>query len=120
MEGIADEKARVTALELIWYMRNQLLRDADWAGMAHSLEIRTPLVDATLFSKIAGLDASKQDMAAAPRLTLPSSVLNRPKTGFYMPVREWLAGDHPRHSRERGFRGWARLVYAQATNEHVS
>ena len=26
-------------------MRNQLLRDADWAGMAHSLEIRTPLVD---------------------------------------------------------------------------
>lgn len=41
--------AKVAALEMSWYMRNQLLRDADWAGMAHSLEIRTPLVDATLF-----------------------------------------------------------------------
>jgi len=29
-------------------MRNQLLRDADWAGMAHSLEIRVPLVDVEL------------------------------------------------------------------------
>ncbi|HEC14679.1 MAG TPA: asparagine synthase (glutamine-hydrolyzing), partial [Rhodospirillales bacterium] len=28
---------KVAALEMTWYMRNQLLRDADWAGMAHSL-----------------------------------------------------------------------------------
>ena len=27
------------------YMRNQLLRDTDWASMAHSLEVRVPLVD---------------------------------------------------------------------------
>lgn len=119
VDGIADEKARVSALELTWYMRNQLLRDSDWAGMAHSLEIRTPLVDATLFAEIAGLDASKLDMAAAPRLSLPPSVLNRPKTGFYMPVREWLVGEHPDHSGERGYRGWARHVYTQATQAHV-
>jgi asparagine synthase (glutamine-hydrolysing) len=34
-------------------MRNQLLRDADWAGMAHGIEIRVPLVDLTLLRAIA-------------------------------------------------------------------
>ncbi len=36
---------RVAALETSLYMRNQLLRDADWAGMAHSVEICVPYVD---------------------------------------------------------------------------
>ena len=27
------------------YLRNQLLRDSDWASMYHSIELRTPLVD---------------------------------------------------------------------------
>ena len=119
IDGIVDDKARVSALELTWYMQNQLLRDSDWAGMAHSIEIRTPLVDATLFAEIAGLNASKLDMAAAPHLPLPSSVLNRPKTGFYMPIREWLVGEDSDHSEERGYRGWARRVYTQVTQEHA-
>ena len=38
-------------------MRNQLLRDADWAGMAHSLEIRVPLVDFTLLGALAPVDS---------------------------------------------------------------
>ena len=92
-------------------MRNQLLRDADWAGMAHSLEIRTPLVDANLLTSVAGLHASKQDMAQTPQIPLPAAVLNRPKTGFYIPVREWLMGDG---DGERGLRGWSRMVFDQA------
>jgi len=115
INGIADDRARVSALELTWYMRNQLLRDSDWAGMAHSLEIRTPLVDAALFAEIAALNASKLDMAMAPSTPLPDAVLSRPKTGFYMPVREWLVGDDPSYAQDRGFRGWARHVYAQST-----
>ena len=43
--GISNNHLKITALESAWYLRNQLLRDADWAGMAHSLEIRTPLVE---------------------------------------------------------------------------
>ena len=35
---------RVATLEASLYLRNQLLRDTDWASMAHSLEVRTPLV----------------------------------------------------------------------------
>ena len=44
---------RVAALESSLYMRNQLLRDTDWASMAHSIEVRTPLVDASLLRQIA-------------------------------------------------------------------
>ena len=40
-----SDTARVCALESSHYLRNQLLRDADWAGMAHGIEIRVPLVD---------------------------------------------------------------------------
>ena len=43
--------ARVATLESSLYMRNQLLRDTDWASMAHSLEVRVPLVDAVLLSR---------------------------------------------------------------------
>ena len=43
--GIRSKHLRVSALEMTCYMRNQLLRDSDWSGMAHSLEIRVPFVD---------------------------------------------------------------------------
>src|SRR5262249_11775532 len=45
--------ARVCALESAHYLRNQLLRDADWAGMAHSVEIRVPLVDVAVLESLA-------------------------------------------------------------------
>ena len=35
--GLRGDRTRMAALEMTWYMRNQLLRDADWAGMAHSV-----------------------------------------------------------------------------------
>jgi asparagine synthase (glutamine-hydrolysing) len=105
-DAVTGEREKVMALEMAWYMRNQLLRDADWAGMAHSLEIRVPLVDATLFRRVARLGASKRDMAAAPRTPLPDAVLNRPKTGFSVPVHDWVGG--------RGMRGWAKKVYEAA------
>ena len=58
-------------MEAALYMRNQLLRDTDWASMAHSLEVRTPLVDAVLLQHVAALgppDAElpgKQELAAS-------------------------------------------------------
>ena len=100
-------------MESYWYMRNQLLRDADWAGMAHSLEIRTPLVDVDLFRALAPMllsvpPPSKRDMAMTPRPALPRAVIERPKTGFSVPVRDWLQGGT---AGERGLRGWARQVH---------
>jgi len=119
MTGPVASRLRVTALEMSMYMRNQLLRDADWAGMAHSVEIRTPLVDFQLLHDLAPLLSSqnppgKQDMAASPTRALPREVLTRPKTGFGVPVREWLmSGAEPTKGKlapERGLRGWSRLI----------
>jgi asparagine synthase (glutamine-hydrolysing) len=120
--GISSEYLKVAALEMVWYMRNQLLRDADWAGMAHSLEIRVPLVDIVLLRKIAPLLASsprptKRDMAAVPQKPLPDEVLHRAKSGFYIPVREWLAQTETFKTKRhlRGLRAWAQLVYQYQT-----
>ena len=111
--GVRTSHAQVAALELNWYMRNQLLRDADWAGMAHSLEIRVPLVDAALFRALALSTASaaaptKLDLARVPRRPLPDAVTRRAKSGFTTPVREWIGAVDG--AKERGLRRWARRV----------
>ena len=121
-DSVDTARVKVSALELSWYMRHQLLRDSDWAGMAHSLEIRTPLVDVALLKKIAPLlvsktPPSKRDLALSPEKPLPDVILNRPKTGFSVPVRDWLLQSFdPTSASERGLRGWAREVYARQSN----
>jgi asparagine synthase (glutamine-hydrolysing) len=123
LNGIKNPRLKVSALEMNWYMRNQLLRDSDWAGMGHSVEIRVPFVDVDLLRAIAPLLGSngaptKRDMAQAVISQLPSSILDRPKTGFQIPVRDWfLAGNHKLDGRvdrsaDRGLRGWSREVYS--------
>jgi len=116
---------RVSILEMTRYMRTQLLRDADWAGMAHSLEIRVPLVDMFLLRQLAPLRASrfsprKADMVRCLRNPLPAEIVNRPKSGFVVPVREWMqetksdpgAIRRPGGSAaDRGLRRWAAYVY---------
>jgi asparagine synthase (glutamine-hydrolysing) len=69
-------------------MRNQLLRDADWSSMAHSVELRVPLVDAHLHQQVAQLESvpGKRDLGASVRPSLPHEVLHRPKTGFGVPM----------------------------------
>jgi asparagine synthase (glutamine-hydrolysing) len=92
-----SNNGRICVLESGHYMRNQLLRDADWAGMAHSLEIRTPLVDITLLRQLAPVIAllkpgmGKAALAAAPAKPLPREVVSRAKTGFGVPTRAWMA-----------------------------
>ncbi len=100
--------ARVSVLESSLYMRNQLLRDADWASMAHSLEVRVPFVDATLSATLAPLLSAETTVvrgkawtAHAPRLPVPREVLERPKSGFFVPMATLL--DAP------GLDAWRRL-----------
>jgi asparagine synthase (glutamine-hydrolysing) len=88
--------ARVASLEGSLYMRNQLLRDTDWAGMAHSLEVRVPLVDVELLRRLAPVLVAqrrrdgKSLLAHGPLKPLPSAVVGRAKTGFETPVGDWL------------------------------
>jgi asparagine synthase (glutamine-hydrolysing) len=99
----------VAALEGGLYMRNQLLRDADWAGMAHSLEIRVPLVDSVALPVLAQAltnvwtpPEGKQSLGRAPNPPLPSAALERSKTGFSVPMAE-LAVNQP------DFGDWRRI-----------
>lgn len=106
----------VSLLELTRYMRNQLLRDSDWAGMAHSLEIRVPLVDlevlrACRMGHDAGAPFTKRDLAMTAAPALPKAIVDRPKSGFTVPVRDWLLeGTDLPSAGQRGLRGWADLV----------
>jgi asparagine synthase (glutamine-hydrolysing) len=94
-----DSWVAVHLMESTLYMRNQLLRDSDWASMAHSLELRVPLVDVRLRDQIAALGfeparhAGKAAVAAIATPELPVSVGSRPKTGFSIPLARALAGD---------------------------
>lgn len=88
--------SRVATLEASLYMRNQLLRDTDWASMAHSIEVRVPLVDAKLLKCLAPLLSSRPDLATKRFLagiaqpSLPLGVTSRAKTGFNVPLNHWL------------------------------
>jgi len=85
--------------EQTMYMRNQLLRDSDWASMAHGLELRVPLVDRKLSMALASGVAQRKGanrkslLASSVQPSLPSSILNRPKTGFALPLQAWVGED---------------------------
>ena len=118
ISGIRSTHAAVTALEMTHYMRDRLLRDSDWASMAHSLELRVPLVDWTLFETLAPLIAGaspprKADLATVPIGGLPPEIANKPKTGFEVPVRDWLRrGAGAKTTADRGLRDWGRVIHA--------
>lgn len=92
-----DSVLALAQIESMTYLRNQLLRDSDWASMAHSVELRTPLVDAHLLKQLAPLlgqfkkFTNKALLANAPSKPLPHEIVARKKTGFGIPVKRWLA-----------------------------
>ena len=103
----SDSRLALGQIESMTYMRNQLLRDSDWASMDHSVELRTPLVDAHLLSQVQPLLANfyrfpgKSLLAGAPDRPLPLGVINRKKTGFGIPVSRWLRDEgHPVKSND--------------------
>ncbi len=114
--GIRNERLAVSSLELQWYLRSQLLRDSDWAGMAHSVEIRVPFVDVAVFRAVVrmvldGNAPTKQHVVACIPGSLPMILASRPKTGFNVPLRDWFVQDTPgADKKERGLRTWARRV----------
>jgi asparagine synthase (glutamine-hydrolysing) len=118
-DGIKSERLMLSALEMQWYMRNQLLRDADWAGMAHSLEIRVPFVDMQLLSQfieIPSLDPKQEKRMIARTVapSLPEAILTRPKTGFTVPIQQWLKP--AASAKASSHREWAKALYQPFAN----
>ncbi|MGC8724767.1 MAG: asparagine synthase-related protein [Acidobacteriota bacterium] len=94
-----DALHATVAMELRAYMLNQLLRDSDVFGMAHSLEIRVPLIDHKLVEAIFQIEPRLflqgpakgllLDSLASP---LPRLCTHRPKMGFTFPFDRWMRG----------------------------
>ena len=126
---------RVCALESCHYLRNQLLRDADWAGMAHSIEIRVPLVDIAVLKGLAPAIGSltpgqgKMALARSPSLPLPEEIVARAKTGFAVPTGAWMARSLAQKPQTHAIgtskgvvsRSWSQIVLpsVMAANENV-
>lgn len=111
-----DALAAVGQMESMSYLRNQLLRDSDWASMDHSVELRTPLVDAWLLRDLTpllrgfGALHGKSLLARSPCSPLPDSIVVRRKTGFGVPLERWLQEGASGVPIEGGSRGWASCV----------
>ena len=89
---------KIAALELEFYARNQLLRDADVFSMANSVELRVPFLDLAL-AKAALSIAPKHHFAGGRGKRITRNLLaelagervaQRRKMGFTFPWRQWL------------------------------
>jgi asparagine synthase (glutamine-hydrolysing) len=78
-----------------------MLRKVDRMSMAHSLEVRSPFLDHSLFEYAAGLPdvaklnrrTTKYMLRQVAKDLLPEQTLKRPKRGFSIPLDRWLRED---------------------------
>ena len=92
MDGDGDPADRVTLLEMQNYLPNQLLRDADQMSMAHSLEVRVPLLDDEVVRLVLGLPSEIRTAGAKQLLARASGVEALSKRPFALPFQQWLRG----------------------------
>ena len=105
----SDVINQASMLELNGYLSNTLLRDTDAMSMAHSLEVRVPLLDHRLVEFMLRVPGSLKVRAGEPKRLLvnavgdlPREIIHRPKRGFELPFKHWLR--HELHAEvEREF-----------------
>jgi asparagine synthase (glutamine-hydrolysing) len=92
-----DLTIALAQIESTMYLRNQLLKDSDWASMFHSIELRTPFVDLKLlmelrpYIKLLKTFRNKQLLyESLSDKKLPIDIINRKKTGFSIPINKWI------------------------------
>jgi asparagine synthase (glutamine-hydrolysing) len=91
---------QVQYVDLMTYLPGDILTKVDRASMAHSLEVRVPLLDHVLVEWAATLPTwlrlnargSKYVLKQALRPHLPAAILRRSKMGFSVPLAAWLRG----------------------------
>lgn len=96
-----SDMQRMQVLDLEGWLPNNLLHRGDYTTMQASLEQRVPLLDLALTPwavalpdhvKVRGL-RGKMPLRRAFSSQLPRQVLERPKSGFRLPIGEWLRHD---------------------------
>ena len=98
--GTDDPLSLVQYLDMKTYLVGDINTKVDRASMAHSLEVREPLMDHELIDWLGTLPSSlkvrgqegKFLLKKAMEPLLPNDVLYRPKMGFSVPLASWFRG----------------------------
>ena len=98
--GTDDPLALIQYLDLKTYLVGDINTKVDRASMAHSLEVREPLMDHELVEWLASLPSdlkirggeSKFLLKKSMEGKLPDDIMHRPKMGFAVPLARWFRG----------------------------
>ncbi|MFT3847193.1 MAG: amidotransferase 1, exosortase A system-associated [Propionivibrio sp.] len=130
-----DPLALIQYIDLHTYLVGDINTKVDRASMAHSLEVREPLMDHHLVEWLASLPSSlkmhrwesKYLLKKAMEPHLPNDIMYRPKMGFAVPLARWFRGPLRQRVRdsllggEIADSGWFdQKVIAQIVGQHES
>lgn len=113
---VKDDRERMLYADLRLYLPDDILFKVDRMSMAHSLEVRPPLLDHLLVEfaamlpyhmKVRGLK-TKVILKRAVQDLVPEALLRQRKQGFSMPVGRWFRGSLGDYARSLLLDGQAR------------
>ncbi len=95
-----DPLSMIQYLDMKTYLPGDILTKVDRASMAHSLEVRVPLLDAEFANWVGGIPSSlklkggegKYIFKKALEGNVPDDILYRDKMGFAVPLASWFRG----------------------------
>ncbi len=96
-----DRYKKMTFLDAVAYLPDDILVKTDRASMAHALELRVPILDHRVVEFAASLPTEMKVRGGAGKVILkellyryvPQEIVDRPKMGFGVPVAKWLKGE---------------------------
>jgi len=104
-----DPMSLIQYIDIKTYLVGDILTKVDRASMAHSLEVRVPLLDHKFVEWISNLPPEyklkgkegKYILKKSLEPYLPNDVLYRPKMGFGVPLAKWFRGPLKERLRSR-------------------
>ena len=107
--GKLDPVSRAQYVDMMTYLPEDVLVKVDRMSMAHSLEVRSPILDHKFMEAAARLPAalklrnkeSKYIFKKMNESRLPQDILYRKKQGFCVPLTDWMRGELGQYAREK-------------------